>query len=144
MQDGAGVRRREMMKSIEDRPQSREPCRHRARVDGFRDECDALMRCGGDRFERSDVRIQIGERCGDGHALPRKTLDQQRHRARSTGTQVNDPVRSALAQRSLNQRQQRPLELQRSLHEVQVVGRKIANDSRKPRLIFQLEEVDSL
>src|SRR4029453_12387635 len=62
-------------------------------------------------------------------------------RSRTPGTEIHDTGRARRIQRRTNQWRDRPMQRDRRLDEMQIVGRQIADDGGTPRLIFDLEQV---
>ena len=77
----------------------------------------------------------------DAAAFAREVALDRRQRTAAAGTQVHDRGRARGRERVRQQRDGRLVQREPRLEEVQVVGRQVADDRRKPRLILQLERL---
>jgi hypothetical protein len=73
-----------------------------------------------------------------------RSPSSSRGTARAAGTQIDDLRRARVSERLPDQRRNRLVQLERCLHEVQVIGRQIPDGLREPWLILELEEVAPL
>ena len=129
-----------MVEGVEERAEARQATRHITGIDRLALERYTSVRARG-VLECCDVRKPIRQGRVDAHTRCGERVKHLRNGSASPGAQIEDMVTSGSCKSVGEQRHDCPMQVEASLDKMQVIGRVVADTSRKPGLIFELEQM---
>ncbi len=142
-QDGHGICWSKVMERVEQRAEAAEPSWHGFGVHKLGHECNPAARVDGRLLKRVYVRESVSESEMDCEALGGQRLLQCRNRPAAARAEIDHVVCLGRSQGLAQQSHDRAMERKFCFDKMEVVGGEVPDNGGTPRLIFELEQVDS-